>query len=266
MVAVTPCNGTGESALVVGMGELGGVFALALLRRGITVMPVLRATTSEHVSACCKEPTLCVVTVGEDSLATVLDGWLRRYSDRWVLVQNELRPSEWERRGMPTPTIAVVWFEKKPGRDVRALVSTPVFGPQAPIVVHALSALGLPAHIESDSERLVFELALKNLYILAMNFAGLIHDTDVGTLWHEHRAVVDQICEEVLEVESAQMQRSLPAMSLKLELERIVTADPRHGAAGRSAQGRLARTLVSARRLGLRTPFLDEIARRAEER
>jgi ketopantoate reductase len=266
MLAGTQSNGTGEGALIVGMGELGGVFALALLRRGISVVPVLRSTTAESVVARCGDPLLCVISVGEDALPSVLDGWLRRYANRWLLVQNELRPSEWERRGLPAPTVAVVWFEKKPGRDIRSLVSTPVFGPHAAIVVKALSALGLPAHVEFDSERLVFELALKNLYILSMNAAGLVHDVDVGTLWHEHRSVVDHVCDEILELESAQMQCVLPTLSLKLELERVITADPRHEAKGRSARNRMVRTLATARRLGLNTPILDEIARRAEER
>src|SRR5512145_2400646 len=167
MVAATQSNGTGDGALIVGMGELGGIFALGLLRRGISVVPVLRSTTSESVTRQCREPSLCVIAVGEEALAGVLDGWLRRHSDRWVLIQNELRPSEWEHRGIPTPTVAVVWFEKKPGRDVRPLVSSPVYGTYAPVIVHALAGLGLPAHIELDPERLVFELALKNLYVLA---------------------------------------------------------------------------------------------------
>jgi ketopantoate reductase len=248
------------------MGELGGVFALALLRRGIDVVPVLRGTPTESIIERCPAPMLCVVSVGEEALPSVLDGSLRRFADRWVLVQNELRPSEWEHRGLPIPTVAVVWFEKKPGRDVRALVSTPVFGPQAAVIVNALSGLGLPAHVESDLERITFELALKNLYILSMNFSALVHDTDVGSLWHDHRAFVGQVCDEVLELEGAQMQRTLPALSLKLELERIITADPRHGASGRSARKRLARTLAAARSLGISTPVLDEIARRGEER
>jgi ketopantoate reductase len=265
MMAAAQATGTGQGALIVGMGELGGVFALAMLRRGISVVPVLRSTTAESVIARCSDPGLCVVTVGEEALPAVLDGWLRRFCDRWVLVQNELRPSDWERRGLPAPTVAVVWFEKKPGRDVRALVSTPVFGPQATIVVNALSALGLSAHVEIDPERLVFEMALKNLYILSMNSAGLVHGTDVGTLWHEHRAFVEQICEEIIDIESAQMQRILPASSLKIELERIIAADPRHDAKGRSARNRLARTVSAAQKVGLRTPVLDEILRRAEE-
>lgn len=265
MVAATQVARSGENAIVVGMGELGGVFAVALLRRGFTVTPVLRNTPIDVVTDGHLEPELCVITVGEDALPAVLDGGLRKYSDCWVLVQNELRPSEWERRGLAIPTIAVVWFEKKPGRDARALVSTPVYGAKAPIIVHALSGLGLPAHVEADPERLVFEMALKNLYILSMNFAGLMHDTDVGTLWSKHQALLNQICDEVIELESAQVQRALPISSLKIELERIVTADPRHVALGRSARHRLARALATARRLGLSTPTLDDIAQRAEE-
>lgn len=266
MSTSAPATGIGETALIVGMGELGGVFALGLLRRGIGILPVLRMTNPASILERCDNPTLCVLTVGEDALSGVLDGWLQKYADRLVLVQNELRPSEWERRGLPTPTVAVVWFEKKPGRDVRALVSTPVYGPHAVTIVNGLSTLGLPAHVEVDSERLVFELALKNLYILAMNFAGLVQDSDVGTLWRDHQALLAPICREVLELESAQMQRDLPTKSLTIELERIIAADPRHSARGRSAQRRLARTLATARRLGLRTPTLVEIARRAEER
>jgi ketopantoate reductase len=265
MIAATQSAQSGENAIVVGMGELGSVFAVALLRRGIAITPILRSTPIEQLAQECREPDLCVITVGENALDLVLDSGLRKYSDRWVLVQNELRPSEWERRGLSIPTVAIVWFEKKPGRDARALVSTPVYGPKAPIIVHALSGLGLPAHIETDPERLVFEMALKNLYILATNFAGLVHDADVGTLWTKHQPFMNQICDEVIELESAQMQRVLPVSSLKIELERIVTADPRHVALGRSARNRLGRALVTARKLGLSTPILDGIAQRAEE-
>jgi hypothetical protein len=248
------------------MGQLGSVFSLGLLRRGYSVTPVHRNTSSETILTRPIAPSLCVIAVGEDDLGTVLDGWIRRYSDQWVLIQNELRPSEWERRGLPTPTIAVVWFEKKPGRDVHPLVSTPVYGPHAQAIVSALTALGIPSHVEPDREQLLFELCLKNLYILSMNAAGLVFPSDVGTLFYDHRAYLDQICAEVLELEGAQMQRNLPTQSLCIELERIIVADPRHAAAGRSALARLSRSVRTAKRLGIRTPTLDEILKRQEER
>lgn len=266
MLTVPALSEASQEALVIGVGELGGVFSLGLLRRGYSVLPVLRQTPTEPLLARSPEPSLCVIAVGEEDLSQVLDGWAKRYADRWVLMQNELRPSEWERRGLQTPTVAVVWFEKKPGREVRPLVSSPVYGPHASVIVGALTALGLPAHVEADPEQLLFELCLKNLYILSMNIVGLTHPTDVGTIWHEHRPYLDQVCAEVLELEAAQMQRSLPTQSLCIELERIILADPRHVAAGRSAPTRLGRTLRTARNLGIKTPMLDEIARRLEER
>jgi len=266
MVSVAVPKGTDQEALVVGMGQLGGIFSLGLLRRGYTVVPILRTTPIEHLSVQKYNPEVCVITVAEDELSHLLDGWARKYSDRWVLVQNELRPSVWERRGLQTPTIAVVWFEKKPGREARPIVSTPVHGPHAQLIVTALTALGLPAHVEPDSEQLLFELCLKNLYILSMNFVGLTFPEDVGTIWYDHRPYLDQICAEVLELEAAQMQRNLPTQSLCIELERLIVADPRHTAAGRSAASRLHRTRTTAQRLGIRTPTLDEIAKRLEER
>jgi hypothetical protein len=265
MVSVAVPKAPEQEAFVVGMGELGGVFSLGLLRRGYSVIPVLRNTPVESLVARLTAPALCVISVAEDDLTNVLDGWARRYADRWVLMQNELRPSEWERRGLGTPTVAVVWFEKKPGREPRPIVSTPVYGPQAAVIVSALTSLGLPAHVEPDREQLLFELCLKNLYILSMNFVGLVFPKDVGTIWYDHRPYLDQICAEVLELEAAQMQQKLPTQSLCIELERIVVADPRHAAAGRTAGSRLQRSLRTARRLGIKTPTLDEIAKRLEE-
>lgn len=266
MVSVAAPKPADREALVVGMGQLGSVFSLGLLHRGYSVTPVLRDTPADAILARPTQPSLCVIAVTEDELPNVLDGWARRYSDGWVLIQNELRPSEWERRGLATPTVAVVWFEKKPGRDAHPIVSTPVHGPHAPIIVDALTSLGLPAHLEPDREQLLFELCLKNLYILSMNFVGLVFPYDVGTVWYDHRAYLDQICAEILELEAAQMQRNLPTQSLCIELERIIVADPRHAAAGRSALSRLNRSLRTAKQLGIKTPTLDEIAKRQEER
>jgi ketopantoate reductase len=266
MLSVAAPKTTDQETLVVGMGEIGSVFALGLLRRGYTVVPILRSTPVETILARPSNPSLCVVAVAEDDLDHVLDGWARRYADRWVLMQNELRPSEWERRGLDTPTVAVVWFEKKPGREPHTIVSTPVHGPHAQVVISALSSLGLPVHHEPDREQLLFELCLKNLYILSMNFAGLEYPTDVGTIWHEHRPYLDQICIEVLELEAAQMQRNLPTQSLCIELERVIMADPRHVAAGRNALARLHRSRRTAKRLGIVTPTLDAIAAKLEAR
>jgi hypothetical protein len=266
MVSVAVPKPANREALVVGMGELGSVFSVGLLRRGYSVTPVLRSTPEETILTRPLQPSLCVISVTEDDLQSVLDGWLRRYADRWVLVQNELRPSEWERRGLSTPTVAVVWFEKKQGSVVHPIISTPVHGPHSGVIVDALTSLGIPAHQEPDPEQLLFELCLKNLYVLSMNFAGLVFPKDVGTIWYDNRAYLDQIFAEVLELEAAQMQRNLPTQSLCIELERVIIADPRHAAAGRSALARLNRSLRTAKRLGIKTPTLDEIYKRQEER
>ncbi len=246
--------------LVVGLGEIGSLLSVGFLRQGVPVVPVLRSTVVENQLEATFAPRLCVLAVGEPSLATLLDGWTQRYADRLVLVQNELRPSEWERRGLPQPTVVVVWFEKKPGRGPRALRSTAVHGRWAHPMVSCLETLGLPAHVESDPQRLVLDLALKNLFVIVTNICGLRVGGDVGTLLNQHEALLTRVTDEVLAVETAEMGQALPESLLRIEMQNTMLADPRHECAGRAAALRLSRALAAARRLGVSTPTLEQIA------
>jgi hypothetical protein len=259
-------HGTEGPTLVVGVGELGRVFAYGMLRLGITVVPVLRSTPSSVFVTHQDHAALCLVCVGEAELPALLDTAGRMFADRLVLVQNDLHPSDWESRGLPLPTVAVVWFEKKPGREPHVLSSTVVLGPHADRVVRALQVQGIEAHAEPDLERLHFELALKNLYVLTSNSVGLVAGGDVGTLWHEHRPLVERVMADVLALEAALLSQPLPEQALCLEFERIVRDDPRHAAAGRTARERLLSARARARRIGVRTPALDEIAQTLEAR
>jgi hypothetical protein len=264
VLSSAPNHAAESLALVVGMGELGRVFALGMLQLGVTVVPILRTTPNRVLTTHQDAASICLVCVGEAELPAVLDSTARTYADRLVLVQNDLHPSDWERRGLPLPTVAVVWFEKKPGREPHVLSSTILFGPHAELVVSALQVQGIEAHAEPELSRLNFELALKNLYVLTTNSVGLAVPGDVGTLWHSHRALVDRVFEEVLLLESALMEQSLPHQALRLEFERIVLADPRHAAAGRVARERLLGACAASRRMGAATPALDEIARQLQ--
>ncbi len=253
-------------ALVVGQGELGGVFSLGLLKLGVSVTPLLRRSDMASIVAAHPRVSLCIVTVGEADLASVLDGPLRSYASNLVLVQNELRPAVWEKRGLPEPTVAVVWFEKKPGRVARPLLSTPVYGPHAVLVTQLLERQGLAAHVEPERERLQFELALKNIYILVTNACGVAIDSDVGTLLHQHPDLLERVFNDAFELEQALLGMSLPSTALRLELTRALEAEPRHACAGRSAPLRLQHALEAARQLGLSTPALDALALPQESR
>ncbi len=243
-----------------GMGELGAVFARGLLRTGHTVVPVLRDTDVAALAARLPAPALVLVAVGEADL----DGALARLPAPWrarvALLQNELRPRDWARHGLDAPTLAIVWFEKKRGGEARVLLPTQVAGPGAPLLAASLASLGL-AVAQVTPDEACAALAAKNLYILAMNLAGLRVGGDVGTLRSEHGALVDALAGELLALESALFApRPVDHAAARAVFDRACAADPRHACAGRSAPARLARTIAHADACGLALPLVRALA------
>src|SRR5690606_29823066 len=118
-----------------GVGEIGGVFAKGLLRAGHTVHPVTR---HHGPNLALKDPALVLVTVGEADLPAVLRDLPDSYRSRLGLVQNELLPPAWTEHGIEDPTVAVIWFEKKPGRPVQEILPSVLGGPQAALLEAAL--------------------------------------------------------------------------------------------------------------------------------
>ena len=153
-----------------------------------------------------------------------------------------------------------VWFEKKPGQDAKVLIPSPVYGPHADILQASLAAIGIPARVLADAGELLFELVLKNVYIVTTNCAGLVTGGSVSELWSEHRELADAVAREVISIQAALTGRALDADAL---IEGMLTAfdgDPDHKCMGRSAPARLARALQQADAAGLAVPRLREIA------
>ncbi len=116
-----------NSVVVVGLGEMGSVFARGFLRLGFTVHPVTRKVEMQAVADEISEPELVLIAVGEadlnEQLAKVPEVW----NDRLVLLQNELLPGDWQKYDLE-PTAISVWFEKKKGQDSKVIIPSPVFG------------------------------------------------------------------------------------------------------------------------------------------
>lgn len=249
-----------SEVVVWGVGELGSVFARGLLRTGHAVIPVLRDTDVEALAVRGPAPELVLVAVGEAALPGVLARMPAAWRSRVALLQNELRPRDWESHGLDAPTLAIVWFEKKRGGDARVLLPTEIAGTGAPRLVAALTALGLAAVHVSHAQALA-ALAAKNLYILTTNLAGLRVGGDVGTLVTAHRALADALRDDLLTLEAALFApHSVDRAAARAVFERACAADPRHGCAGRSAPDRLARTLAHADALGLALPAVRALA------
>jgi hypothetical protein len=272
-----------DDAVVIGLGELGGVFAHGLLRTGHRVIPVRRTDDPSAIARDVPRPALVAITVGEDDLAPVLRALPHTWHESALLVQNELLPRSWSSLHAP-PTVAVVWFEKKKTTPIVPILPTPVAGPRAARVVDALRALDVPCE-SIDEEALPAALVSKNLYILTANLAGLAHggtasssrrgqpptvgassrrgqpptvgvSPTVGELWTTHRAHAEAVAREVLALQSALLGAPVDVDARLADLGRAIEADPKHGARGRTAPARLARALRHADELGVDVPTL----------
>jgi len=249
-----------EAVVVIGLGQLGRVFAGGLLRAGTTVAPVNRGDDMDIVAARWPDPALVLVAVAEADLHTVLKNLPPNWRGRIGLLQNELLPRDWLAHGIEDPTVIAVWFEKKKGMDAKPLLPSPVYGPQAHLLARALAAVELPARLLPDADSLLRELVRKNLYILTTNIAGLLVGGDVGSLWERHRELAEAVALEVLDIQEALTGCKLDRVEMLKGMLQGFAADPAHACAGRSAPARLARALAHADAAGLAVPVLRQIA------
>lgn len=255
-----PAMNMNEAAIIVGMGEMGGVFGRALLRYGVPVVPVLRGDSMEAVASVVTNPSIVLVTVGEADLDATLAALPESWREGTGLVQNELLPRDWNRHSITNPTVASVWFEKKPGQDFKVIIPTPIAGPGAPLLLDALATLGIAAKEVNPNEALMYELVRKNLYILTANIAGLVTRGTVDDLWNNNREHAKKVAAEVLEIQAWLTGETLDQSVLIDGMVEAIEGDPDHGSTGRSAPSRLARALGHADEAGLEVPYLRKIA------
>lgn len=259
IVMADQTNSAPSAIALIGVGEMGGVFARAFLRSGYSVYPVLRNTAMARSAEAVPDPGLALVTVGEADLPGVMAGLPQAWKARTGLIQNELLPRDWLAAGIADPTVAVVWFEKKPGSDVKEIIPSPVGGPAASVVVEALENLDIGSFVVTDADHLEWELVRKNLYILTANIAGLADGGTVMDVWDEHCDLASRVADEVLDIQEWLVGHALDRSSLVDAMVEAFKADPEHGATGRSAPSRLARAISHADSAGLDVPALRSI-------
>jgi hypothetical protein len=251
-----------SSVVLIGVGEMGGVFAKALLRAGHPVVPVPRSVSMDDVAADVPAPPLVLITVGEADLPPILETLPAAWHDRVGLIQNELLPRDWARYGFEAPTVASVWFEKKQGQDVKVIIPTPVWGPGAPLLVDALGSIGIPGRVVEDANAMRNELVVKNLYILTANIGGLaVGGGTVAELWNDHREIALGVARDAIAVQASLVGEELDEAPLIATMVEAFMADPEHKAMGRSAPARLERAIAHGDEAGLALPALRAIAR-----
>lgn len=249
-----------SEVVVIGLGQLGRVFAGGLLRSGHTVVPVNRGDDMLTVAHVHPDPERVLVAVAENDLHTVLAAMPGAWRPRVALIQNELLPRDWEKYRYTEPTVISVWFEKKQGTDAKPLIPSPVAGPGARLLCDALTAIDLPCREVAPGHELLFELVRKNVYILTTNIAGLKTGGTVSQLWAQHESFARQVANEVIDVQDALTGVAHDREKLIAGMLEAFDGDPDHGCTGRSAPARLARALAHADAFGLSVPTLRALA------
>lgn len=248
-----------KAVAIIGIGEMGGVFAKGFLRCGHPVYPITRSLSLFDAAAQLPEPVLVLVAVAEKDLPAILSGIPEGWRDRLCLLQNELLPGDWKRYHIISPTVISVWFEKKKGQDVKVLLPSPVYGPQANIIAECLKSLDIPSRVLGDKDDLLLQLVLKNLFILTLNIAGLKTGGTVADLWLKNNALALSVAHEIIELQEWMVQSELPRERLIADLEKAIHADLKHKCVGRSAAARLGRAIKIADKAGIAVPQIREI-------
>lgn len=246
--------------VIIGLGEMGGIFARGFLRLSHPVYPVVRGMDMAIEAEEIPPPALVLVAVAEGDLSPVLASLPHPWRNRIALLQNELLPRDWESQGLENPTVISAWFEKKKGQEAKVIIPSPTYGPHAPLLHDALATLDIPSVVLADRETLLFELIRKNLYILTSNICGLKAGGTVGELWERHPKLAAGVANEILEVQEWLAGVSVDRARLIQAMVEAFKADPEHRCMGRNAPRRLRRTLEIAEQAGLEAHHLRRLA------
>lgn len=248
-----------KPVVVIGIGEMGGVFARGFLKSGHPVYPVNHEMNYDKAAKEIPDPCFVLVSVAEKDLTDVLkklpDAWKGKVS----LLQNELLPYVWEEESIVNPTVMAVWFEKKKGMDVKVILPTAVYGPNVQVVKHALDSLDISCTVINNEKRMMFELVKKNIYVFTINIAGLEVNGTVGELWSKHQKLAKQVADEIMDIQEKLTNWKLPRQELLEEVIQAFYKEPDHKCKGRAAPGRLERALRHAGMYGIDVPVLKGI-------
>ncbi len=242
--------------VIIGMGELGSVFARGFLRCGHPVYPITRQMSIAEESQKIPDPTLVLISVQESELDTVLKQVPENWKSKLGLIQNELLPKDWLVHNIKNPTVAVVWFEKKKGMELTSILHTPSYGPNALLLSNALQSMDEAAPIIKNEADLLYELLRKTVYILTVNSAGLVQNRTVGELWNKHQALAREIATEIIRIQESLTGQQLPYEKLINGMAEGIKDCPDRHCLGRSAPERLKRWITYADKAHIATPKL----------
>jgi len=250
-----------QPIVIIGIGELGGVFARAFLHAGYPVYPVTRKMNIDDAVENIPDPQLVLVAVAEKDFPSVMQAIPAPWRNCLGLLQNELLPRDWKSYHIDDPTVISVWFEKKKGMDHNVLIPSRTFGPQAKLTADALAGIDIACEILSTADDLLYELVRKNAFVFTINIAGLMLPDGATTanLWAQHNELALAVADEVIDVQEWLTGATFDRKRLIDGLIEGINGDLKHKCRGRSAQGRLERVLAAGDEAGLELPGIRQI-------
>lgn len=249
-----------KAIAIIGVGEVGGVFARGFLKAGYSVHPVNRSLSLEEAQKQYADVEAVVVGVGEKDLKSILQSIPEQWKDKLILLQNELLPKDWQECDIENPTVISVWFEKKQPKDYKVIIPSPVYGLKAGLVKEALDSIKVDCRVLNSEDELLEELVLKNLYILTTNISGLEVGGNVGELWNQHQDFARAVASDVLDIQQWLTKKELNRNSLIEGMVKAFDGDLEHKCMGRSAPARLERAITLAKEANLEVEKLQSIA------
>ena len=244
--------------VVVGLGQLGSLYADGAQRAGFRVTPVGRTDNLAAIVASVPAAPL-LIAVGESDLAAVLAAIPPPQRDDLILLQNELFPSDWEPI-TPHPTVLVVWLNRKHDRPSEVARPTAVHGRHADIVATVHTALGLPCTVLTSPADRNLELVGKYAFIITVNGLGVAADRTVEAWRRADPARVEALVGEGVTLGEARLGHPVDRAAAHRMVIEALEALPTMPVRGRSAGARVARGLAVARARGIDIPVLSAIA------
>lgn len=244
--------------VVVGLGQLGELYAGGALRAGWRVQAVRRGDDPRRViDTHPGAPVL--VSVGEPDLMAVLSAIPTERRPDVILLQNDLFPSDWQ-HFVDAPTVAVVWLNRKKGAPPQVARPTTLYGRHAAAMVEVHTRLDLSAEVLPDDGALGRELVAKFAFIVAVNGLGVAEDRTVGEWRRRDPDTVARLVDEGLRLGIARLGRPIDEASARRAIDEAMAALEDMPVRGRSAPTRVQRALSLARELSVPMPGLSALA------
>jgi hypothetical protein len=245
--------------VVIGLGELGKVFAQSALGAGVRVTPIRRQDDmAQRLRGLSPESPL-LVAVGEEALLPVLDALPAERRDAVILLQNELWPTVWRSRAME-PSVVLPWALQKPGLSRLVVGTSPVFGRQSALLCTLCAGAGIPSEPLRDELALMQALADKYAFILTINALGAWRDDVLGAFLQSASARVEALCREASALSAVLTGAPIDASRCLSRTLEAMAAMASVSARGRTAKVRVARALAHAHDLGVAVPTLEACA------